>query len=82
MQYFQYQGDILDYQGNYCIPKWAIELHKKGILFCDVEQDHQNGLPYDLYIKKEDRNIFIPVGNYVVQDKDEIYTCEKVGVEN
>ncbi len=78
MQYFQYKGDIFDCNGEYCIPNWAIQKHKQGILYMDIEQDHQKGEPYILSLKQNKDNIKIQLGDYIVYDNDEICVYRKV----
>ena len=30
---FQYDGDLINQNGKYYVPKWAEDAHKKGIIF-------------------------------------------------
>lgn len=72
---FRYDGDFVDRYGNYYIPDWAIDAHQEGILF--FAEDHQSGLPYELYIRTLEGVMQANVGDYVIQGvKGELYPCK------
>jgi hypothetical protein len=72
---FQYDGDFINGRGNYYIPEWAINAHKRGIL--SFAEDHQSGLPYELFVKTLEGVMKANVGDYVIQDVNgELYPCK------
>lgn len=72
---FRYDGDFIDRNGNYYIPVWAIEAHQKGTLY--FTEDHQHGLPYELFIKTLEGTMQASVGDYIIRGvKGELYPCK------
>lgn len=72
---FRYDGDFIDRSGNYYIPGWAIEAHQDGSLY--FAEDHQNGLPYELFVKTLEGTMAVSVGDYIIRGvKGEIYPCK------
>lgn len=71
---FQYDGDLKGANGKYYVPDWAVKAFEEGKLYygCSI-----NELPCELYIKSGTQNYHVPVGNYIIKEKNgEIYTLE------
>ena len=65
---FQYDGDLINQNGKYYVPKWAEDAHKKGIIFS------KDG---EMYIKTLEGNHHISHGYFVIKCiKGEIYPCK------
>lgn len=72
---FRYDGDLINRDGIYYVPVWAADAHKNRVLY--FAEDHQNGLPYELFIKTLEGDMKVSVGDYVIQGiKGEIYPCK------
>ncbi|WP_185967688.1 hypothetical protein [Clostridium sp. HBUAS56010] len=72
---FRYDGDFIGRDGKYYIPDWAIDAHQKGILY--FAEDHQHGLPYELFVKTLEGTMEASVGNFIIKGvKGEIYPCK------
>lgn len=66
---FQYDGDLVDRRGDYCVPAWAEVAHKAGILF--------SGDQGEMYIKTLEGNMLASVGDYIIAGvQGEIYACK------
>ena len=69
---FKYDGDLMDKDGNYYVPQWAVEAHKNGTLFygCGVGGD-------ELFIKTPEGVYPVSVGDYIVRGvSGELYPCK------
>lgn len=65
---FQYDGDLIDSDGHYYVPSWAMDAHKHGVL-C-FEQG-------EMYVKTLEGKMHVKVGNYVIQGVNgELYSCD------
>lgn len=70
---FRYDGDLMDINGNYYIPDWAIEAFEKDVLFYDEHNDY----PFELFIKTLEGNHHVSVGDYIIKGvKGELYPCK------
>ena len=63
---FRYIGDFIDYNGNICIPDWAMSLRRNGIIA--VENHEGLKFPYKLHIKTPEGIKEANVGDYIVKD--------------
>lgn len=71
---FQYDGDLKGANGKYYVPDWATKAFEEGILCYGYDI---NESPYELYIKGDMQNYHVPVGNYIIKEKNgEIYTLK------
>lgn len=71
---FQYDGDLKGANGEYYVPDWAAKAFEEGTLYYGYDI---NEPPYELYVKDGTQNYHVPVGNYIIKEKDgEIYTLE------
>lgn len=73
---FQYDGDLMNSDGEYYVPEWAIEAHKAGVL--KFKDDGS------LFIDQDSWPSFVPVNEYIIKNKEgKIYSySEKVFLEN
>lgn len=70
---FRYDGDLIDINGNYYVPDWAIEAFEKDVLFYDEHNDH----PFELFIKTLEGINYVSVGDYIVKGtQGELYPCK------
>lgn len=66
---FQYDGDMLDRDGNYYVPVWAQEAHKAGVLFCKNAGE--------MYVNTLEGDMHVSVGDYIIKGvHGEIYPCK------
>ena len=62
---FQYDGDLIDAEGNYYVPEWAAVAHQKGALF------YMHGdSPMELYLNIYGEHWNVRVGDYVICNAD------------
>lgn len=63
---FQYDGDLIDSEGNYYVPEWAAVAHQAGILF----YMHGDSSPMELYLNTYGEHWNVRVGDYVICNGD------------
>lgn len=70
---FQYDGDLINSNGKYYVPKWAEEAHKNGnIYFKDID-----GKPQVMIIKTLEGDMTANVGDYIIKGvSGELYPCK------
>ena len=69
---FKYDGDLMDKDGNYYVPQWAVEAYKNGTLFygCGVGGD-------ELFINTLEGVHYVSVGDYIIRGvAGEMYPCK------
>ena len=69
---FKYDGDLMDKDGNYYVPQWAVEAYKNGTLFygCGVGGD-------ELFIETLEGVHHVSVGDYIIRGVvGELYPCK------
>lgn len=72
---FQFDGDLIFYNGKYYVPEWAIKAFKEGVLFYDGLTPSQS--PSELYIKTLEGKMHVSYGDYVIQGVNgELYPCK------
>lgn len=72
---FQFDGDLIDKDGNYYVPVWAQVAFTTGVLFYDSLPS--GGPPCELFIKTLEGNHHARVGDYIIQGvKGELYPCK------
>ena len=70
---FQYDGDLMNTNGNYYVPEWAVLSHKAGILFFDSIGKE----PCELFVETLEGKMRVSVGDYVIQGVNgELYPCK------
>lgn len=72
---FQYDGDLIDRNGNPYVPEWAMDAFKAGVLFYNsLDAD---GVPCELFIKTLEGTHHASVGDYIIRGiQGEIYPCK------
>ena len=72
---FQYDGDFKNKDGNYYVPKWAVDAYNSGVLFFrSISLDEP---PCELWIETLEGDMRCPVGNYIIRGlHGELYSCE------
>lgn len=72
---FKYEGDLMNSDGSYCVPDWAVKAYDSGILFVDAINGEEP--PYDLFINTLEGRMLVNVGDYVIQGiNGELYPCK------
>lgn len=72
---FQYDGDLIDKEGNYYVPKWAEDAHRKGIIFFDSLDSKSP--PTELFINTLEGIHRARVGDFIIQGvHGELYPCK------
>lgn len=65
---FLYDGDMMNYKGQYYVPDWAVKAYQEGILFFRGPQ---------LYIKTLEGEHHAEVGDYIIRGiNGELYPCK------
>lgn len=74
VDFFRYDGDFVNTNGEYYIPDWAVYAYGKGIL--TFTETHEIG-PGDLHIKTLEGWMRPDVGDYIIKGiEGEIYSCK------
>jgi len=63
---FQYDGDLINSKGEFCVPEWAELAYKTGKLFYGYEGLINDEPPVLLFVKTAKGRKLINVGDYVV----------------
>lgn len=69
MKAFRFDGDLVDAQGNYYIPDWAVKAHADRMMF--FESLSMENPPDTLFVRCRSALIPVNVGDYIVQLPDE-----------
>ena len=70
---FQYVGDLMNCDGDYCVPDWAVEAYNAEIIYYDTFDFE----PHELFIKTLEGDHHVSVGDYIIQGvKGELYPCK------
>lgn len=65
---FKYDGDLMNSNGEYYVPEWAVEAVRNGTIFFKDQGE--------MYIKWRDGDIHVNVGDYIVRGvQGEHYPC-------
>jgi hypothetical protein len=73
---FQYDGDLMNSDGNYCAPQWAVDALEAGVMYYDSL--YFEGSPCELFIRTLERRLHVSVGDYVIKGVvDEIYSISE-----
>ena len=81
VQAFRFDGDLVDSNGKYYIPDWAIKAHEERRMF--FESLTMDG-PFDtLFVKYRSAMVPVKVGDYIVQlpDKKTLIVLDKDTME-
>lgn len=62
---FQYDGDLMNKDGNYYVPIWAEIAHKQGVLYYGSKA---NSEPCELFIATFEGVLNVNVGDYIIQE--------------
>ena len=74
---FQYDGDLINSYGEYYVPEWAADAHRKGTMFYGCGRDDDEEYIEELFIKTLEGTHHVSVGDYVIQGiKGELYPCK------
>ncbi len=69
---FKYDGDLMDKDGNYYVPQWAVEAFEKKFLFYGIDGDRD-----ELHIMTLEGIHHVSVGDYVIRGvAGELYPCK------
>lgn len=72
---FQYDGDLMNANGEYYVPEWAQDAHKKGTIFFDSMDSESQ--PSEMFIKTLEGDHHASVGDYIIQGVNgELYPCK------
>ena len=65
---FQYDGDLMDRDGEYYVPKWAVKAYQDGVMYF---------VGPELYITTLEGVYHASVGDYIIRGvKGELYPCK------
>ena len=69
---FLYDGDLMDNEGNYYVPKWALNAFDDEVLvFSSFEE------PGALYVNTLEGHMKVNVGDYIIKGvQNELYPCK------
>lgn len=72
---FQYDGDLINKEGNFYVPEWASEAYKGGVMyFKSIDELY---CPCTLFIKTLEGDMVADVGDYIIKGiKGELYPCK------
>lgn len=66
---FKYDGDLMNSNGEYYVPEWAVEAEKNGTIFFKDQGE--------MYIKTLEGDHHASVGDYIIRDVNgELYPCK------
>ena len=66
---FKYDGDLMNSNGEYYVPEWAVEAEKNGTIFFKDQGE--------MYIKTLEGDHHASVGDYIIQGVNgELYPCK------
>lgn len=69
---FQYDGDLMNSDGEYYVPEWAINAFDNGELYFNSDKE-----PGQLYVRTLEGDMLVNVGDYVIQGiHEELYACK------
>lgn len=69
---FQYDGDLMDSDGRYYVPDWAVKSCEDGTMY------YKPDTPGELYIRTPDGEMYVPVGSYILRGVEgELYPCRQ-----
>jgi len=72
---FQYDGDLINSNGDFYIPEWAQNAYKKGIMYFD-SLDSESA-PTELFIKTLEGIHHARVGDFIIKGvHGELYPCK------
>lgn len=72
---FKYEGDLMNSDGSYCVPDWAVKAYESAILYVDAINDKEP--PCDLFIHTLEGRMLVNVGDYVIRGVNgELYPCK------
>lgn len=72
---FKYDGDLINSQGEYYVPEWAVKAHKAGDIFYGSADGTEP--PAELYIRTLEGTHHVSVGDYIIRGiKGELYPCK------
>ncbi|WP_414842148.1 hypothetical protein [Enterococcus saccharolyticus] len=74
---FQYDGDLINKDGEYYVPDWAKKAHLDGILFYGTYVSGDKELPGALFVKTLEGDMFVSTFDYVIKGVNgEVYPCK------
>lgn len=72
---FKFDGDLMDLNGNYYVPDWAVKAFEEGTMY--FGNGTFNKPPYELFINTLEGTHHVSVGDYVIKGiKGELYPCK------
>lgn len=72
---FQYDGDLMDSSGTYCVPDWAMKAFESHVMF--YESLDGDSPPCELFINTLEGIHHVSVGDYIIKGiKGELYPCK------
>ena len=72
---FQYDGDLMNRDGEYYIPQWAVEAFKTKVMYYASLQ--WNDAQCELFITTLEGNHHVSVGDYIIKGvQGELYPCK------
>lgn len=62
---FKFDGDLMDKNGRYYVPDWAVKAYQERVMFFDVIGPDRE--PCELFIRTLEGNHRAKVGDYIIQ---------------
>ena len=73
---FQYDGDLMNSEGEYYVPDWAVDAFINDVLLYDCKTK-KNKPPYELYVNTLEGKMLVNVNDYVIRGVNgELYPCK------
>ena len=70
---FQYDGDLINSNGDYYVPEWAIKAHKSQVMYFAPKDKG----PCELFIRTLEGVHHASVGDYIIKGvQGELYPCK------
>lgn len=75
---FQYDGNLMNSNGEYYVPEWAVKAYENGVMFYGCGIGYSEGKYIEeLFIETLEGKFQVSVGDYVIQGvKGELYPCK------
>jgi len=72
---FQFDGDLINSDGEWCVPRWLVKAYEENIVFWDSFDTTTP--PCELFIKTLEGRLHVSVNDYIIQGvQGELYPCK------
>lgn len=71
---FKYDGDLINSDGKWYVPEWAVKAFNEGVMYYDSMTDEDE--PCELFINTSEGRRHVSLGDYVIKgENDELFAC-------